>query len=64
MKALPERIEALEREQGELGQRLADPRFYSSEPARVREANSRYEELEKLLLAALERWAELEAKGK
>jgi ABC transport system ATP-binding/permease protein len=61
---LPARIEALEREQGELARQLADPGFYSAEPARVREANSRYQELEALLLTALERWTELEAKGR
>ena len=63
LKELPARIEALEREQGELARQLADPAFYSSEPARVRQTNSRHQELEALLLTALERWTELEAKG-
>ena len=64
LKELPARIEALEREQGELARELADPAFYSSQPARVREANSRHQELEALLLTALERWTELEAKAR
>ena len=61
---LPARIEALEREPGELARRLADPGFYSSEPAQVKQANSRHQELEALLLSALERWTQLEAKGR
>ena len=64
LKELPARIEALEREQGALARQLADPGFYSSQPAhQVREANSRHQEPEALLLAALERWTELEARG-
>jgi ATP-binding cassette subfamily F protein uup len=64
LKELPARIEALEREQGELGRKLADPAFYSSAPAQVREANERFQDLEALLLAALERWTELEGKAR
>jgi ATP-binding cassette subfamily F protein uup len=53
LKELPARIEALEREQSVLARQLADPGFYSSQPAHeVREANSRHQELEALLLAA------------
>jgi ATP-binding cassette subfamily F protein uup len=64
LKDLPARIEALEREQGELGRQLADPAFYSAAPAQVRDANDRFQELEALLLATLERWTELEGKSK
>ena len=64
LKELPARIEALERAQSELARQLADPGFYSSEPARIRQTHERHQELEGLLLSALERWTELEAKGK
>jgi ATP-binding cassette subfamily F protein uup len=63
LKELPARIEELEREQAELSRQLADPEFYRADAARVREANSRYQELEGLLLTALERWTELEGKA-
>jgi ATP-binding cassette subfamily F protein uup len=64
LKDLPARIEALEREQGELARQLADPGFYSSQPAHIRRTHERHQELEGQLLEALERWTELEAKGK
>jgi ATP-binding cassette subfamily F protein uup len=63
LKDLPARIEDLEREQAELSRQLADPEFYRADAAQVKEANSRYQELEGLLLTALERWTELEGKA-
>jgi ATP-binding cassette subfamily F protein uup len=64
LNALPARIQALEREQAELSQQLADPDFYRSDSARVKEVKTRYDELETLLLETLERWDALEAKQK
>jgi ATP-binding cassette subfamily F protein uup len=64
LKELPARIEALEREQAGLARQLADPTFYSSQAAQIRQTHARHQELEALLLSALERWTELEAKGK
>ena len=64
LKDLPGRIEALEREQSELARQLADPGFYSAQPAQIRQTHERHQELEALLLSALERWTELEAKAK
>ena len=64
LKELPARIEALEREQSELARQLADPNFYSSQPGQIRQTHERHQELEALLLSALERWTELEAKAK
>jgi len=64
LKELPARIEALEREQSELARQLADPGFYSAQPAQIRQTHERHQELEALLLSALERWTELEAKAK
>jgi ATP-binding cassette subfamily F protein uup len=62
LQALPARIEALEREQAELGRRLADPDLYRSDPELVKTAKLRYVELEELLLQLLARWEDLEGK--
>ncbi|QOX80462.1 ATP-binding cassette domain-containing protein [Trichlorobacter lovleyi] len=61
LEALPERITTLEAEQEQLHSTLADPEFYKSAGAEVARLNSRLEELEAELLAAYERWEELEA---
>jgi len=63
LKELPARIETLEREQGELGRRLADPDLYKADPEEVKQVRARYEKIEQDLLHALERWTELEGKG-
>ena len=63
LEELPARIEELEREQAELNRRLADPDFYRQDAGVVKDANSRYRELEGLLLTALERWTKLEGKA-
>ena len=57
--ALPERIEALEAEQKDLGERLSDPALYADEPARAADAQARYEQIEAELMDALERWEAL-----
>jgi len=62
LKALPKQLEALEREQAELGRRLADPDLYRSDPERVKAAKLRYAELDELLLQLLARWEDLEGK--
>jgi ABC transport system ATP-binding/permease protein len=59
---LPQRIEALEAEQKALGQWLADPNSYSSDPSRAAKAQARYAQIDDELLAALERWELLGAK--
>ncbi|QEM69725.1 ATP-binding cassette domain-containing protein [Geobacter sp. FeAm09] len=59
--ALPDRIAALEEEQGRLHATLADPGFYKSAGAEVAAINTRLEELERELTAAYARWEELEA---
>jgi len=63
LKELPARIETLEREQGELGRRLADPDLYKADPEEVKQVRARYAKIEEDLLHALERWTELEGKG-
>jgi ATP-binding cassette subfamily F protein uup len=57
---LPGRIEALEAEQAELGRLISDPDFYAAEPQRATEAQVRHAQIDDELLAALERWEELQ----
>jgi ATP-binding cassette subfamily F protein uup len=59
--ALPARIEALEKEQGELAARLGDPAFYKREPAAFAQAKAQLEQLERAHAVAFARWEELEA---
>jgi ATP-binding cassette subfamily F protein uup len=63
LQGLPARIDALEREQAQLGQQLADPALYRGEADAVRAAKDRYAEIERLLAQAIERWTELEERS-
>jgi ATP-binding cassette subfamily F protein uup len=56
---LPARIDALEAEQKQLGERLASSELYVSEPRRVAELQARYGQIEAELMACLERWEAL-----
>lgn len=58
---LPERMEALEREQKDIEQRLADGTLYASEPALANELSQRAAQIEEELLDALMRWEALSA---
>jgi ATP-binding cassette subfamily F protein uup len=64
LEALPARIEALEREQAELAGKMADPKFYKGDAARVQAARSRLEAIEREQAAAFARWEELEPGAK
>jgi ATP-binding cassette subfamily F protein uup len=64
LQALPGRIDALEREQAELGRRLTDPELYRSDPEAVKTVKARYGEIEQELLELLERWETLESRTK
>jgi ATP-binding cassette subfamily F protein uup len=57
---LPKRIEALEREQGEIAAQLADGTIYRSDVQRAKKLQMRNEEIETELLDAMTRWEELE----
>ena len=59
LEALPARIEALEAEQKELGQLLADAEVYAKQPDRAVSAQARYAQVDDELLRALERWESL-----
>ncbi|HEY5974590.1 MAG TPA: ATP-binding cassette domain-containing protein, partial [Geobacteraceae bacterium] len=61
LEGLPERIAALEEEQGQLHATLADPEFYRSAGTEVAQLNGRLAELETELAAVYERWEELES---
>ncbi len=56
---LPVRIEALEAEQKQLNDLLADPSGYVKDPQRMTDAHRRVAEIDELLMTALERWEEL-----
>jgi ATP-binding cassette subfamily F protein uup len=60
---LPGRIEALEAEQKALGTLLASPDLYAKEPDRAVAGQRRYAEIDDELMAALERWEALGARG-
>jgi len=61
LEALPARIEALEKEQAELTEKLSDPSFYKAQAAKFAEVKARLETVEKEHAAAFARWEELEA---
>ena len=60
---LPARIDALEREQKTLGERLADPGVYRSEPQQAAQLHARWAAIEDELMACLERWEALSARS-
>ena len=59
--ALPERITCLEAEQEQIHSTLADPEFYKNRGTEAVPLNARLEAIDAELLAAYERWEELEA---
>ena len=63
LEQLPDRIAALEAEQGALQNRLADPAFYQGPPDAVRDLQARLAALDAEIDAALVRWESLEAKS-
>jgi ATP-binding cassette subfamily F protein uup len=60
LEELPKRIEALEREQIDITAHLADGTIYRTDTKRAKQLQTRNEEIEAELLAAMERWEELE----
>ncbi len=61
LEALPAKIEALEKEQALLTEKLADPSFYRSQAAKFAEVKARLETVEREHAAAFARWEELAA---
>ena len=62
LRALPEKISALEKEQAEINHRLVDPQLYRSQGEQMKTLRARIEMIDGELLALLARWEELEAK--
>jgi ATP-binding cassette subfamily F protein uup len=60
--ALPQRIEALESEHSELQARIASPEFYKEGAETISKTMARSSEVEGELLAAYERWDELDTR--
>ncbi|MDQ5977792.1 MAG: transport system ATP-binding/permease protein, partial [Verrucomicrobiota bacterium] len=61
LETLPAKIEALEKEQALLTEKLADPSFYRSQAAKFAEVKARLETVEREHAAAFARWEELAA---
>jgi len=61
LEALPQQIEALENEQGQLHERLADPSLYREAGDQVADLNARLSSIETELEACYQRWDELDA---
>ncbi len=60
---LPARIDALESEQRELGERLADPALYGESPPRqIAELQARYAAIDGEITEAMERWEALSSR--
>jgi len=59
---LPARLEALEKEQGQINGQLADPALYRDRPGEVKALQARHTAVEAELARLLARWEELEAK--
>ena len=59
--ALPDRLEALEAEKAQLGERLGDPDLYKDGGGEAATLTRRLQELEDELTAAYARWEALEA---
>ena len=64
LEALPERIEALEAELGELHRLTADPAFYRNAPAEIIRIKGRLQSLQSDVAEAYRRWEELERTGR
>jgi ATP-binding cassette subfamily F protein uup len=61
LELMPARIQALEKEQAQIGARLADPALYSKAADELRPLQQRYAAIDEELTACLSRWEELEA---
>ncbi|KAF4533584.1 hypothetical protein B566_EDAN005631 [Ephemera danica] len=63
LEALPERIAALETEQGMLTQKLEDPSLYQRDAQAAQQAAARLAAIDDTLMNLLERWEALEARA-
>jgi ATP-binding cassette subfamily F protein uup len=63
LEELPKHIEALEREQSDIAAHLADGMIYRTDAKRAKQLQTRSEEIDAAVAAALERWEELEQRS-
>ena len=63
LEELPQLIAKLEDEQTALNLTLSDPDFYKKTPAEAKRLNERIAQIEEALMAALERWEEIESRN-
>ena len=64
LETLPKLISDLEAEQKAISEQLADPELYKQRPEEVQRLNSRFAEIDDLLMESLEKWETIEAKAK
>lgn len=64
LEELPKLIAELEREQAEIGTRLADPDLYRQDPTEMQKLNARFAEIDSQLIDSLEKWEAIEARTK
>jgi len=64
LEELPKLISQLEAEQKDITEKLADADLYKNGPEAANKLNVRFEEIDGLLLEALEKWEAVEAKAK
>jgi ATP-binding cassette subfamily F protein uup len=64
LEALPQRIELLEAELGELHQLTADPAFYRKAPAEIIRVKGRLDEVQNEVAEAYRRWEKLDTAAK
>ncbi|TCV79020.1 ATP-binding cassette domain-containing protein [Sulfurirhabdus autotrophica] len=62
LEALPQQIQALEKEQAAITEKLADTSLYQTQPDEVKALQARFAEIDEEMLLALARWEELEVK--
>ena len=62
LSALPEKMQALEKEQQDISTRLADTALYRDQPEDIKPLQARFADIEEKLMLALQRWEALEAK--
>jgi ATP-binding cassette subfamily F protein uup len=64
LEELPNLIARLEEEQKAISERLADPDLYQREPEEARRLGERFAQIDTELMESLERWEEIEARGR
>ncbi len=60
---LPQLIASLEDEQSAITAQLNAPDFYKTNPADAKRMNTRFEQIDQLLIEALEKWEQIEARN-